>query len=305
MDRHLPKTVERHHWWPQSLSRFWTNNKGHVYRIDTGGRVSPCTPRTIARIKNGHSLFFADHLSTAWDQTFEHYFETPDGSFPKIVAWLTELAEKHRSGHGMDFPGGYRAHPCNDENLELLRECLVSLVFRSPNFRSLTGSLPKQLNPGASAKEHDLVVKLNLLSGYQWIVSALKGAGKLAAFMSTGREFIYGDGLYHNLSSRTQDPMFKKMLVPLTPDLAVLYACPMQYFPDPPLVTKLADRSLVDLINETVKIYSSSCLFYRSEMPDVAGHFLGGHLAIVSPDPIDQLIATIPGAESWTLDRLA
>ena len=131
---------------------------------------------------------------------------------------------------------------------------------------------------------------------YGSFIESLKSGGKIVLLFTDTKEFIFGDGFYHNLVSNTDNAVFTRILAPLTPRLAVLYTCPMAYNPDPPLVTRRAKDDLVQLINSTVQIYSKECLFYRSEVPELSRHFTSHeHLEYNSGDPVDDLIKNIPG----------
>lgn len=122
-------------------------------------------------------------------------------------------------------------------------------------------------------------------------------AGKIRFFFSESSEFIFGDGFYHNISidGVCCEPDIR-ILVPLTPNLTVLYVRPMAYMVEPKLMTRLASHELVMRVNETVQIYSKEYLFYRSEKPTLSKHFFTReHLIFSGADPIDQLIDSIPG----------
>jgi hypothetical protein len=135
-------------------------------------------------------------------------------------------------------------------------------------------------------------------------VKVMLGTGKLAVIFSDAREFIYGDGFYHNLTAASQYAVLSRILAPLTPEIAVLYVCPMAYRPDPSLVTLEASDELVSIINSTVQIYAKDYLFYRHEKPALMPEFTANeHLVIQSGDPVDDLVESLPGIEDHLLIR--
>src|SRR3546814_14908810 len=89
--------------------------------------------------------------------------------------------------------------------------------------------------------------------------------GKATAILSPNREFIFGDGFYHNLTSPSRPQNSPEILAPLTPRLAVLYARPMQYTTEPRLSTLVIGVDETETLNHVVQIYARVNIFYRSE----------------------------------------
>lgn len=287
---------EKHHWWPQSLSRYWASEEGFVHRIDTQGVDLKLRPRKLGCISDGHNFFAKKGESTPWDQTFEDSFDRPDRNFPMMVEWLNGRVQRHETERAKKNLDDYYPHSCSTEYLQQLCECLVSLAVRSPKFRAdIVGSV-ESLRGKLSISEPKRLATANMMLAYQRIVDALTGKGKFVVFFTDSREFIFGDGFYHSLVSTTQHAVLARILAPLTPNLAVLYTCPMAMYPNPPLFTRKANDNLVEQINLTVQIYSKNWLFFRTEKPKLSKHFISQeHLVIDSGDPVDELIANIPG----------
>jgi len=288
----LKKKGARHHWWPKSLSTHWTNESGHIHRIDPSGKTIRSTPLALARISGGHDIVF-DQPSN-WEQSFEQYFDRPDGNFPKVVTWVQSIVQKH-SPTSSD-PNGFCEHQCSDDDLLRLFECMLSLVIRSPRFRSSAVEFAESLRGSLPAKEQKRLAAANLKNSYSSLTNDLRAEGKYVVYVSESEEFLFGDGFYTNLNVGSQNLFGARILLPMTPTIAILHARPMQYNPEPRLLSKKADPDLVALLNETVQIFAKDCLFYRSDEPKLSGRFKSGQfLRFGSHDPIDELIRSIPG----------
>ena len=114
-----------HHWWPQCLSKRWLNDKGVIYHLFWDDRCIPQTnPKNFGAIKDAHLIKHAIY-PTDWDESFEEIFGSADGAFPKSLDWLIDLQKTKPSLQDEER-----------ENLDILLECLLSLVVRSPRFRN-------------------------------------------------------------------------------------------------------------------------------------------------------------------------
>ena len=282
---------ERHHWWPKSLSKFWTDNKGMINRVDAEGNISRSNPTGTGRISDGHNI----RLNSPWDTRFEGYFDRPDRNFPHIVNWLESLVNLHRNSD-VSSDEVYCAHSYNEDELQPLCEGLISLAIRSPNFRQGILRRIERVRSSLPKDEHKTLIAANLMQTYSLVTQNALGRGKFLILFSDSSEFIYGDGIYHNLNSCGQYLSNCRILAPLTPRMAVLYVTPMEYFTEPRIVTRRADEATVSTVNETVQVYSKECLFYRFDKPNLGEHFLQReHLVYSGGDPVETLIADIPG----------
>jgi hypothetical protein len=148
-------------------------------------------------------------------------------------------------------------------------------------------------------KEQKQLIAANMRHKLEEITESLMGQGKFVVFFSESSEFIFGDGFYHNIPMDGKQCSCEpdlRILVPLILNLTVLYVRSMAYMVEPKLMTRLASRDFVILVNETVQIYSKEYLFYRSKKPTLSEHFFTkDHLIFSYNDPIDQLIDSIPG----------
>jgi hypothetical protein len=121
--------------------------------------------------------------------------------------------------------------------------------------------------------------------------------GKATAIWSPEREFIFGDGFFHNLNSSCGPPYSPQVLAPLTPRLAVLYAIPMRYREEPRLSTLVIAAREAEALNHVVQIYANDKIYYRSDKPTVTGEYsVGKHLRFSGPGHIiEELIHSMPG----------
>lgn len=118
---------------------------------------------------------------------------------------------------------------------------------------------------------------------------------------SDDREFIFGDGFFHNFTAMAQSHA-PKMLAPLTPGIAVLYAHPMSYLTNPRLSTLTLSAAETDALNFAVHVYARKALFFRHEQPTMSDPFRQAqHLRFGdSANPVDNMIRSIPGVENRT-----
>ncbi len=265
-----------------------------INRIDTEGRISRSSPTGTGRISDGHNI----RLNSPWDTGFEGYFDRPDRNFPHIVNWLDSLVNSHRNSD-VSSHEVYCAHPCNEDDLQLLCEGLISLAMRSPKFRQSILRSIEFVRSSLCKEEKKTLIAANLMQTYSLVTQNPLGRGKFLILFSDSAEFIYGDGIYHNLSSWGQYLSNCRILAPLTPRMAVLYVMPMEYFTEPRIVTRRADEATVSTVNETVQVSSKECLFYRFDKPTLGEHFLQReHLVYSGGDPMETLIADIPGVRT-------
>jgi hypothetical protein len=255
---------EKHHWWPKSLSNFWIDNKGLVYRIDANGKVIPSKPKEFGAISDGHNLIFSQKSS--WESTIEDYFDKPDSSMGSVVNFLQALKEREKEEL-------FNLNDSEKELLDLSKECLISLLVRSPRYRngicylieSLRGKLPK-------AEEKSLVSS-NIHQKYRALVNKSLNTGKLLVLFSEQDEFIYGDGLFSNLTVNTQSFSDFYSLVPFTPSISLAWSVPREYKTKPEINFSILNNDQVKLINNATQIYSKDYLFFRSQQPELLEEF--------------------------------
>lgn len=283
------KAGERHHWWPQSLSKNWANSEGLITESRPNTGSTTATPLRAARISDGHNIKVGD----PWNTTFEEWFDRPDSEFPRIVQILEKLRELDQKARP-EGEARVGLHILSDEDSELLCECLVSLAVRSPKFRAQAMSVVTELRGSVPKPEYKALSAGNIHQTYGHLRRNIGAWGKYLVIYSGNQEFIFGDGFYNNLSPAAMDIMGKTILVPLTPNMSVaLYS--VRGRPGTPNVATIeATADLVSLLNMTVQIYSKDCLYSRSQPPELLSHFMQNeYLVYESPDPVQGFLDEI------------
>lgn len=289
---------ERHHWWPECVSVRWANPDGGVHWMRPDGETTCSNPKNFGVIGNGHVIKLADDPaeSSPWDENFEKEFQRADDIFPTVIDWLDTL---DRAGPPFERPVADRIMPVGstDEQFADLLECIISLAVRSPRYRERAVALAEDLRGPLEQRERNRLIGSNMRNSQRAAVSQLGVRGKAMVIFSPEREFIFGDGFYHNLSVPVQHLHNPKMLVPLTPWMSVLYARPMSYRTQPRLVTFMASAYEVDALNFAVQVYARNAVFYRSERPEITDAFAAGkHLVFADHrNSVENLIHEIPG----------
>jgi hypothetical protein len=287
---------EKHHWWPEGLSKYWENERGLVQRIDIKGEVIPSTPERFGRISDGHNILFENE--SPWQSTIEHYFEVPDGNMPKIVDWLASLKREVKTDNTTKFL--YISQEREDKNLDELRECIISLAARSPKYRNAQNSFVESLRGKLEKAESKRLIAANIHQKYKTLVQNSKGIGKFAILFSEEFEFIFGDGFYSNINATTENLFGVKILIPMTPHIAVVWSSPMVCRSYPRLISIKADKEIVEIVNNSVQVYSREYLFFRTQKPSLIEDFkLGEHRVYdYQTDPVYTLIDSLIPDES-------
>ena len=287
---------EKHHWWPIGLSKHWKNKRGLVHRINPTGKVIPSNPKKFGQISNGHNILFENE--SPWQSTIEHYFDEPDNNMPKIVGWLASLKKEVKSENKIKFL--YLSQEKEDDNLDILRECIISLAVRSPKYRNAQNSFVESFRGKLEKAESKRLVAANIHQKYKTLVRNSKGVGKFALLFSEKNEFIYGDGFYSNINAVTEHLGGLKIVIPITPHIAVVWSSPMAYRTCPRVISINADREVVEVINNSVQVFSKEYLFFRSQKPNLIEDFkLGEHRVYdYQTDPVERLIDSLIPDES-------
>lgn len=264
----------RHHWWPRSLSQFWTDAEGRTNQLSWNGEIARSDPAQFGAIRNAHHIRLAETV-TPWDETFEPVFDAADRAFPSIVEWLYTLQTTNDTSKN-SFATRLQAQPAPVDKLCSLTECVVSLIVRSPAFRhsirSTTEYYQERLGL-AKVEAHDALIGLNMRGCQHLFTQAISGRGKFVALYSDAREFIFGDGFLHNFQATTTAPLTPRCLVPLTPTVSIFYVKPSSYLGHPRLFTMRLSPDHVQLLNNTVQVYSRDFLFYRGHKPEIIPEF--------------------------------
>jgi hypothetical protein len=293
----MSQVSKRHHWWPEAVSQHWTDQDGFINWLRPDGQVLPLSPGNAGVIGHGHSIKLGRDAAEAslWDTSFEKEFDRADTHFPGVIDWLEKFEKRPIS----DAPIADRflGVKALDTEISLLVEGLVSLAVRSPMTRESAVGLAEDLRGPLPTRERNTLIGLNIRHLQRLFVSTIGTSGKFVVIYSADREFIFGDGFFHNFTSMIR-PAIPKILAPLTPRIAVLYARPMSYLTNPRISTISIRAEETDGLNLAVQVYARNALYYRQERPNITEHFeQGKHLRFSTSDnPVDRLVESIPGA---------
>jgi len=288
---------QRHHWWPRCVSAQWAAEDGTVGWLKPDGSSIRVPAKELGVIGNAHHIKLGriPGDSTALDTSFENAFDVADTNFPSVISWLESL--RHEFVPGPELRDRFLAEFAPVDKLRLLTECVVSLAVRSPMNREASVSLAERLRGPIPNPERSAIIGLNMRQSQRLVSDAIGANGKYAVLFSQGREFIFGDGFFHNVRAVTNPPMCPKILAPLTPTISVVVSRPTSFTVEPRLSTIVICDEEVDQCNHAVQVYSRQALYFRSHQPAVDGAFSRNeHQEYSSPDnPIDNLLCSMPG----------
>lgn len=288
---------ERHHWWPECVSSYWADEGGCVHWLLPSGKVRYAPPKNFGVIGNGHHIKLASRpeVDSPWDMSYESEFQNADNGFPRLIAWLESLVREPQETTGSS--SRFRPVMASDDDISRLVTCIVSLIIRSPMNREAAVKLAEHLRGPLPERERNALIGMNMHRDQKIIVESIGARGKFVVVFSPEREFIYGDGLFHNVQSPVQTLTSPKMLVPITPNLSVLFAQPMSYLSNPRLCTIEINADETVALNQAVQVYSKNAIFYRTEQPDILDEYRSGnHMKYGNwNNPVDRLIQEIPG----------
>jgi hypothetical protein len=293
-----PLKSARHHWWPESVSQYWNDNEGCVHWIKPEGEVIRSPAKGFGLIRNGHHFKpDPEGKPNPWDQSFECVFDTADRRFPEMIEWLCRLEYKHIPLRRARKEGMLPQN-IDEERLATLVECIVSLVVRSPKFRESGVALAENLRGPLQQRERNALISANIMHCQRHIADSIQTDGKFAVLFTNEREFVFGDGFYHNLHSQTQDGFGVRIVVPITPNVTIFYSRPNRYRQDPKLVSLLLTDQEVEFFNQTVQIYARNSLFYRNGKPDLHEEYKAAqHLVYGERDPMDAWVQDFSGLD--------
>lgn len=304
---------KRHHRWPVCLSQQWAGDDRGVTWIKPDGTETRGRPSNFGAIGNGHFIKIGrtPDEATPWDQNCEEQFQSADTHLPKLVTTLEALTFEDRSG--LPLRERFVRSALSDEAFDCLIEALVALAVRSPMNREAAVTLAEQLRGPLPERERNSLIALNMRYMYKCTVKALRGRGKIAIIQSPYRELIFGDGFYHNLSPGAVPTTRARILVPLTPRLAALYAAPPRYAPGPRVSTLVVGPNEAVALNDAIQIYARDMLFFRSERPEIRADFVAAeHRRYASSrNPVEQIVHSMPGVPDrnssldWLEDMIA
>lgn len=231
--------------------------------------------------------------ATEWDHDFEGDFHAADASFSTLIKWLETCRPGCKDGSLRD-----RFEPtfASESQLRMLTECVVSLAVRSPLHRE---SLIPWVDPDSTwrtIRDEQILIPANMADNQRRFADQIGTHAKFAALYTDKREFIFGDGFFQNLHGQVLPPD-PRVLVPLTPTMAVVIYRPFSMMVEPRLSTIALTDSEVQVCNHFVQAYSKNELFFRSELPVLDAVFTcREHLALAPEGSfVELLFEGIPG----------
>ncbi|MCJ2041961.1 hypothetical protein MKK70_07480 [Methylobacterium sp. E-041] len=264
--------------------------------LDPTGLVRRAPPKNFGVIGNGHHIKLGrnPNESTAWDQSFEPVFQNADSNFPSVIAWLDSL-ERELKPATSAVTERLIVQESPDKMIEKLVQGIVSLAVRSPMNREAAVSVAESLRGPINEPERSTLIGMNMRDSFDRAVKSIGTSGKFVIMYSVSREFIFGDGFYHNIVTPAAAPSSPKILVALTPNISVLYARPTQYSVNPKLRTLSLHPCETTCLNDSVQTYAKTALYYRSQKPEITEDFREAkHLKYnFLQNPIDAFIAQI------------
>src|SRR3546814_11094345 len=112
--------------------------------------------------------------------------------------WLETLNFEARTGQPRR--NRFLPQPSSDELFGQMIESLISLAIRSPMTREACVSLAEHFRGPLPERERNSLITMNMRDMHGSAVKNFGMHGKATAILSPNREFIFGDGFYHNLT---------------------------------------------------------------------------------------------------------
>lgn len=268
---------ERHHWWPRSVTKFWSDNSGCITRIDSAGASITQQPKKFGYIRNIHHVKAGDEPSV-WDFSYERTFDEADSNFPHLVSWLQQFPVGLTSDQDT-FPERLQPLIISTSDRERISICLASLIVRSPSMRNRIEITVRDLRSdyyGLDQVVPSSLISVSAANGQINLSSLLLNRGKFAVFQSADQEFLYGDGFYHNLTDLTSIHRSATCAIPITPNIFVFYRTNTSGYSNPIAFNLSINAEEVKIVNTLTQIYSKDYIFYKSQPPDILPEFTKG-----------------------------
>ncbi|HIH8281402.1 DUF4238 domain-containing protein [Escherichia coli] len=262
---------EKHHWWPQTIAKHWKNSRGFINRVNTKGENTEVKPKSLAVIKNAHIIKFSNNPEkrTCFDQNFECFFDKADNNSNAIIKLLSEIRDKHFECEYNKFT---KSNRCSSEHHELIIEIIVSLAVRSPMYRDKCIAIAESIRGEIPALEKDRLIALNMRDALKNITSHIKNEASIYLLLSKEKEFIFGDGFYHDIPAVTIPGRSPTIVCPLTPHICVIIDAKERKNEDSLISVTMNDEEIT-ICNNTIQIYSKNEIFYRDDKPILSVHF--------------------------------
>lgn len=298
MENKIPLKSALHHWWPACVSKHWEGEDGKVGWLKPDGTHLRLASHRLGAIGNGHLIKLGHGGAPShWDESFESEFDDADTHFPTFIDWLEQLP---REELGASAGLRDRYMPVEATEQELLRavECVVSLAVRSPMNREASVSLAERLRGGSLPRpEREALMGLNIRRQQKLIVNDIGTRAKFVVMFSPNKEFLFGDGFYHNVSYAHPPLTTVEILAPITPWISVLICRHRQYMKNPQLTSIVLTDAEIDGLNLAIQVYSRNAIYFRNALPIPHEAYLTGqHRKFADTDnAVSYLIHGTPG----------
>ncbi|RDE05569.1 DUF4238 domain-containing protein [Sphingomonas aracearum] len=272
-----PLKTELHHWWPRTLAEHWADHEGMVSVIRPNGEVRRAPPGAFGAITNAHHM----KMGGPWDSTFEPIFNQPDAEMSDLVRWLSTL-EAPIVAADQPMVKRIAAQSLPPARQHQLARVTASLLARTPRVRHVIKLTTEQFRSDfglADTRADKTLIALNQRGLYDAYRKYMEESGRWAVLFSDEREFIAGDGFFHNLpSSKDGLNSGRKLVLPILPTASIVFLRPMSHPSDPRLVTLRLNSDEVEKFNDIVQVYASDFLFFREQKPILIDDFkIEGH----------------------------
>jgi hypothetical protein len=233
------------------------------------GTVLRFPPKHLGVIGNAHHIKFSSKPgeSSPFDSCFESEYDAADNSFPDVISWLRSLDREYLPDQNL--PERFIPHDFTAERLIALTECAVSLAVRSPRNREASVGIAERLRGPIPSPERETLTAYNMRSSQRIVSDKIGANGKYVAIFSNSKEFVYGDGFFHNVCGVIHPPVGAKIFAPITPEISVCIIYPRHFRVEPRLSTIVLSDEEIDLCNKAVQVYSRQAIFFRSEQPEI------------------------------------
>lgn len=279
-----PLKTELHHWWPRTLAEHWTAADGMVSVIRPNGEVRRAPPGAFGGITNAHHM----KIGGPWDSTFQPIFHQPDDEVSAFVQWLSTLSAPHVDTR-KSMVERLAPQPLSDERQQQMARIAASLLARSPSIRNSIKLTTEHFRREFGLKDPTAdkpLIAANQRGLYDAYRTRMESSGRWAVLFSDEKEFITGDGFFHNFPA-SQDAINsgRKLVLPILPTAALVYMLPMQHPTEPRLVSLQLGAAEVCSLNDIVQVYASEFLFFRDQRPELTEDFLLRRAQTISVPP--------------------
>jgi len=293
-------SAKRHHWWPLSQSRHWTNSRGKVHVIRSDRSTFLVNPLNIGVESELYTRFSEDNEK---DTAIEDWFaEVIDAPVARTIKFLLNPTNIHRAKFAGDPKKkatcrelGFRVGSYIDRielNIEIrtcIAQYIAALLVRHPKYLSKLEDLHRA-EIGSSRQTKNLALN-SMLKLYRIYADRIAKSVLLISRRVGTSEYLYADG-----GISVEEPWRRAFGIPfdihapLTPDIAI------QVLPIPnPSSEDLSSAVIFEAKNQGVArqnriILGGAVRFvFSRQMPPIS--FIVKHFGVPAPQNISYRIS--------------